>query len=187
MIRRKKGVEKKRAKQAQVTMEYTIIIGFLIALTIGIFTALSMRLSQVDQDLKQNNLKYLQRLILDDVDRARVVEDGYTRIIQLPKVYGGYNYSLTFDNDQILTVRYRGLEDYAFINATGNICIASPQSSFNVLLQKKNLRIIFESCPECKGDFMSFTECNATAAKNKCGRLSPTNKTSCCLNHCRCC
>ena len=178
-------MSRNNAQKAQVTLEYTIIVGFLIALTVGILGALSLRLTQVDKDQKQNNVVHLQNLILKEIERANTVEEGYSRIFELPKTVGGYNYTMTFDADKLLVVKYRETESYVFMNASGNICITSLSSSFRVKVQKSGnstfTNTTFSSCPECT---TTFDVCNAAQQAGTSGRVSTTE---CCNNRCRCC
>lgn len=172
---------KRKNITAQVTVEYVVIIGFLIALTIGILIAVSLRLTQVDKDQKQNTVVYLQNLLRNEIERALSVEEGYSRTFELPKTLAGFNYTMRFDDDQLLAIKYREIESYVYLNATGNVCITSLQSSYNIKIQKNTTNLTFISCPECT---TTFKACDVAEESATC---SSVNRTECCNNHCRCC
>lgn len=169
-------------KRAQVTLEYTIIIGLLLALMVGVFFAIGFHLNDAEKDIKQTHIKSLQNLILNEIKRAQMVEEGYTRIVQLPPIRGGSNYSLLFDErEKLLTVHYLGLAGYITVNATGNICISSSASSLQVKVSKQGNAISLESCPECA---YTLQQCDTAQHQGVCSTI---DARECCLNHCRCC
>jgi hypothetical protein len=152
---------------------------------------LGQRLVFLNEDKKLETIVEIQNVILDEVQLAQTVENGYRRPFYLPKQVQGVPFSLNIENHTTLVITMEG-KDYvkalpAFV--MGGFCNNNNtnESRFNLSVSRDFDVVSLSSCYECA---YSYAQCANAELMGLCAAMDgffPGFNSTCCSGHCRCC
>ncbi|MEK6962817.1 MAG: hypothetical protein AABX70_00210 [Nanoarchaeota archaeon] len=102
--------------QAQATIEFITLVGFMF-LILALFAALlHTRTGQVITLNDQAKMQEIADIIITEADLAETVGDGYSRTFELPYSLAGFNYSVTLQDQEDLVLTYKENQFIYFLN-----------------------------------------------------------------------
>ncbi len=179
-------------KRAQATVEFTLLMTFLLFIFLATFIVIGNRMEDVNKTNEEALVREFMAMILDEINFARIVEDGYSRTFSVPRRLENVNYTLEIANSTFLVVYYkntsyvsRPFDD----NVRGNFLFndTEPDDAFYELVIRKDYGIIsVTSCPDCG---YPFAVCDNAQWNGWCGfmdGLSPGFRDECSSGYDRC-
>ena len=112
------------SKRAQVTIEFTLIIVFMMLLMSTLFVALEARMVVTKDSRNLRTLSEVANLVVTEVNLANKLGHGYKRDIFIPQTLNGQNYSLEIMQGVDLVVSYENLEYVTFLDVP--VCNNAP-------------------------------------------------------------
>lgn len=109
--------------KSQSAMEFVMLSSFMLLVILGFFSLASSKM--VDARLEGN--KKISQDIADfayrEIEIAKSVNDGYSRVFEMPQAVNGINYSVSVIDSRELVVGYLGEEHIKFlpVNVTGTV------------------------------------------------------------------
>lgn len=109
--------------KSQSAVEFIILASFMILVIFGFFAVISPRILEAREEGNRKIAEDVADLAYREIETAKSVSDGYTRVFILPQNVNGINYTITLTDNRELVVNYLGHEHIKFlpVNVTGNI------------------------------------------------------------------
>lgn len=104
-------------------MEFIILASFMLLVILGFFAVTSSRLLEAREEGNRKIAQDIAEFAYREIEIAKSVNDGYTRIFEMPQNVNGINYSISVIDNRELVVNYPDQEHIKFLpsNVTGNI------------------------------------------------------------------
>ena len=109
--------------KSQSAMEFVMLSSFMLLIILGFFSLASSKMVDAKQEGNRKLAEDIAEFTDREIDTARSVNDGYSRIFEMPLRINGVNYSMNVIDDRELVVNYLDEEYVKFLpaNVTGNI------------------------------------------------------------------
>ena len=109
--------------KSQSAMEFVMLSSFMLLIILGFFSLVSSKMVDAKQEGNRKIAQDIAEFTYREIDTARSVNDGYSRIFEMPLSINGVNYSMNVIDDRELVVNYLDEEYVKFLpaNVTGNI------------------------------------------------------------------
>ena len=109
--------------KSQSAMEFVILASFMLLVILGFFSLASSKMADARQEGSRKTAEDIAGFAYREVEIAKTVNDGYSRIFEMPQAVNGVNYSIAITDGRELVVNYLDEEYVKFlpINVTGNI------------------------------------------------------------------
>lgn len=123
--------------KSQSAMEFIILASFMLLVILGFFAVTSSRLLEARENSNRKIAEDIAEFAYREIEIAKSVNDGYTRVFATPQTVNGVDYSINIIDNRELTVNYLGYEHIKFLptNVTGNIVKGSNKiSKFNGII-----------------------------------------------------
>ena len=119
--------------KSQSSMEFIILASFMLLVLLGFFSIASSKMLEAREEGNRKIAEDIADFAYKEIETAKSVNDGYTRIFSMPQAVNGADYSITITDNTELTVNYLGYEHVSFLpsNVTGNIIKGSNKISKN--------------------------------------------------------
>jgi len=113
----------KNGRKAQSTIEFTVLMSFMILMFSVFFVLVGQKLVDLRSDRNYEIAKTIQSIVSNEFQLAKNVEIGYTRQFRLPGSVEGMNYQISIINNTELSISVGGKSVFMRIpqNVTGNI------------------------------------------------------------------
>ena len=82
-------------RKAQIAMEFSIIIAFVIAIFVGFLYVLNIQITEIGLNEDKVAMRNLGDAIVNEVVMARQVHANYLRKFEIPGTLNGKNYSIS--------------------------------------------------------------------------------------------
>lgn len=104
-------------------MEFMVLSSFLFLVIVGFFAVTSSKVLEAKEESNRKIAEDIADFAYREIEIAKSVNDGYTKIFSLPQTVNGVNYSINIIDNTELIVNYLGYEHVIFLplNVTGNI------------------------------------------------------------------
>ena len=104
-------------------MEFIVLASFMLLVILGFFAVTSSKMLESREEGYKKTAEDIASFAYREIEIAKSLNDGYTRIFAMPQTVNGINYSITVIDDRELIVNYLGYEHIKFLpsNVTGNI------------------------------------------------------------------
>lgn len=121
----------KMGLKSQSAMEFVILASFMLLVILGFFSLVSSRMIEARVEGNRKISEDIAKFAYREVEIAKSVNDGYSRIFEMPQSVNGINYTLSVIDSRELVVTYLNEEYVQFlpINVTGNILKGSNRIS----------------------------------------------------------
>jgi len=96
-------------KKAQSSIEVTLLIGFMFLVFNIFLLVIAERMVDVQNQKDSQLIDDMGSVIEGEITLAAGVEDGYSRIFEIPKTLKGINYSVRLINSSIMGTNYSEL------------------------------------------------------------------------------
>jgi hypothetical protein len=112
-------------KQSQFALEFTVLIAFMLLLFLGFFAVTSSRVLDAKDEENRQIAEDLANLVFEEIKLANSVEDGYSRVFNIPRKVKGASYNVSIIENRELVANYRGNEHLIFLpdNVVGNVSV----------------------------------------------------------------
>ena len=109
--------------KSQSAMEFVILASFMLLVILGFFSLTSSKMIEARQEGNRKVSEDIAKFAYREVEIAKSVNDGYSRIFEMPQKISGIDYTLAIIDSRELVVNYLDEEYVQFlpINVTGNI------------------------------------------------------------------
>ena len=110
-------------KQSQSALEFIVLASFMLLVLLGFFAVTSSNILQAKEEGNRKISSDIAEFAYHEIEIAKSVNDGYTRVFAMPQAVNGINYTITITDNRELSVNYLGYEYVRFLpsNVTGNI------------------------------------------------------------------
>jgi len=104
-------------------MEFVILASFMLLVILGFFSLASSKMTDARQEGNRKTAEDVAEFAYREIETAKSVNDGYSRIFEMPQTINGINYSIAIIDSRELVVKYLDEEYVKFlpVNVTGNI------------------------------------------------------------------
>ncbi len=120
-----------RMRRAQTTIEFFILVGFMLFVLLAFFLVVQERSSLIKQEIYQREIEGVGNIITQEISLASQVRFGYTRVFSLPATIGGEDYTLLLSNGQEFSVRRKFSNDDYVVFLPAQIVIAGDGFCYN--------------------------------------------------------
>jgi uncharacterized protein (UPF0333 family) len=112
-----------KRKRGQSTIEFTVLFSFMILMFSVFFVLIGQKLVELRTERSYEILKELKNIVENEVELARIAEDGYMRSFRLPFTVDNINYNISIVNNTELVITIGDKETFAHLpeNVSGNI------------------------------------------------------------------
>ena len=109
--------------KSQSAMEFVILASFMLLVILGFFSLASSKMTDARQEGNRKTAEDVAEFAYREIETAKSVNDGYSRIFEMPQTINGINYSIAIIDSRELVVKYLDEEYVKFlpVNVTGNI------------------------------------------------------------------
>ena len=109
--------------KSQSAMEFVILASFMLLVILGFFSLASSRMTEARVEGNRKIAEDIAKFAYREVEIAKSVNDGYSRIFEMPQSINGINYTMNLIESRELVVNYLDEEYVQFlpVNVTGNI------------------------------------------------------------------
>ncbi|MBW2965907.1 hypothetical protein KY342_02255 [Candidatus Woesearchaeota archaeon] len=101
----------KQLKQAQVSMEFVFLIGLAFMVMVVFVASTRSEFDELRSEKERSLLKDVSVMVQHELIMAANVEDGYTRIFNVPSELEEISYTIQIINNTLLT----NTEDYEYV------------------------------------------------------------------------
>lgn len=91
--------------RGQTTIEFIVLIGFMLFVFTAFFLVVQQRSSVLNQELYLRDLKSTSQLLDDEITLAQEVRYGYVREFTLPSTIGGEPYTIRLSNSSEFSIK----------------------------------------------------------------------------------
>lgn len=96
-------------KKAQSSVEIVLLIGFIFLVFNIFLLVIAQRMVDVQKQKDRELIEDMSFVIESEITLAAGVEDGYSRVFQIPKTLKGINYSVKLINSSTMKSNYSKL------------------------------------------------------------------------------
>lgn len=109
--------------KSQSAMEFVMLASFMLLVILGFFSLASSKMTDARQEGSRKTAEDVAEFAYREIETAKSVNDGYSRIFEMPQNVNGINYSISIIDNRELVVNYLDYEHIKFLpsNVTGNI------------------------------------------------------------------
>lgn len=109
--------------KSQSSVEFVILASFMIVVILGFFAVTSSRVLDAREEGNRKIAQDIAEIAYSEIELAKSVSDGYTRVFTMPRKIGDVSYNLTIIDNRELIVNYLGYEYIKFLpaNVSGNL------------------------------------------------------------------
>lgn len=109
--------------KSQSAMEFVMLASFMLLVVLGFFAVTSSKLLEAREEGNRQIAEDIADFAYREIEIAKSVNDGYTRIFLMPQTVNGINYSIKVIDNKEIVVNYLDNEHIKFLptNVTGNI------------------------------------------------------------------
>ena len=113
----------KFSKESQSAVEFIVLASFMLLVILGFFAVTSSRMLEAKEESNRKTAEDIAEFAYREIEIAKSVNDGYTRVFAMPQTVNGVNYSISIVDNRELVVGYLGNEHVKFLpsNVTGTI------------------------------------------------------------------
>lgn len=104
-----------KKKKAQFAIEFIILLAFMFLIFLGFIAVATTKVLDAKENEKQKIAEDVAEMAKNEIDLAKYVEDGYSRIFQLPTLINGNDYSIKILGNRELVVNYLDKEHILFL------------------------------------------------------------------------
>ena len=110
-------------KKSQSAVEFIVLASFMFLVTLGFFAVTNSKILEAKDDSNKKISSDIAEFVYREIETAKSVNDGYTRVFVIPQTINGINYNISIRDNRELLVNYLGNEYIKFLppNITGNI------------------------------------------------------------------
>ena len=104
-------------------MEFIVLASFMLLVILGFFAITSSKILESKEEGDRKIAEDIADFAYREIEIAKSVNDGYTRVFSMPLTFNGVNYSIKITDNRELIVDYLGYEHVKFLplNVTGTI------------------------------------------------------------------
>lgn len=182
--------------KSQSAMEFIVLASFMLLVMLGFFAVTSSNVLEAKEEGNRKIAEDIADFAYREIETAKSVNDGYTRVFAMPRRVNGVNYSVSITDNRELIVNYLGYEHVKFLppNVTGNI-----SKGLNKIKKINDIVYINSISGECSNgiddDNDALTDTEDPDCYLSCNYLNPDNYVqdaneagSCsCSNVAKCC
>ena len=119
--------------KSQSSMEFITLASFMLLVLLGFFAITSSKMLEAREEGNRKIAEDIADFAYREIETAKSVNDGYTRIFAMPQTVNGIDYSIKITDNTELAVTYLGYEHVSFLpsNVTGNIIKGNNKISKN--------------------------------------------------------
>lgn len=112
-------------QKTQSALEFVVLASFMLLVIIGFFSVTSSNILQAKDEGNKKISSDITDFAYREIEIAKSLNDGYTRVFVMPQTVNGVNYSISIIDNRELMVNYLGNEYVKFLpaNVSGNISI----------------------------------------------------------------
>ena len=109
--------------KSQSAIEFIVLASFMLLVIVGFFAVASSKVLESKEESNRQISQDIAEFAYQEIEIAKSVNDGYTRIFVMPQTVNGVNYSIIIIDNRELVVNYLENEYVKFIpsNVTGSI------------------------------------------------------------------
>ena len=121
------------SRKSQSAVEFISLATFMLLVIVGFFAITSSKILESKEEGNREIAADIADFAYREIDIAKSVNDGYTRVFSMPQTVNGVNYSIKITDNRELVVDYLGYEHVRFLpsNVTGAIVKGSNKISKN--------------------------------------------------------
>ena len=166
--------------KSQSAMEFILIASFMLLVILGIAAITSSKVLEAREEGDKKISEDIANFAFREIEIAKSVNDGYSRIFNLPNEVNGNTYDIKIIDNQELVVKYKGKEYLKFLSnkTCGDIFI--PQN-----------KIDKENDVTCLNSNLDKTQCQNSQGLGLCDNIDddllPGAKCCCCSRYGICC
>ena len=110
-------------QKSQSAIEFIILASFMIMVMLGFFAVVSSNVLEAKQEGNRKTAEDIANFAYREIETAKSVSDGYSRVFVMPQTVNGINYSINIVDNRELVVNFLDNEFVKFLpsNVTGNI------------------------------------------------------------------
>ena len=129
--------------KAQSAIEFIVLASFMLLVILGFFAVVSSNVLEAKEEGNRKTAEDIADFAYREIETAKSVSDGYTRIFVMPQTVNGIDYSINITDNRELTVNYLDNEYVKFLpsNVTGSI-----NKGNNKILKKDGIVSICQEC-----------------------------------------
>lgn len=122
-----KNKPRTKMRKSQSAIEFVVLASFMLLVILGFFALTSSRVLDAKEEGNKKIAENIADLVYREIETAKSVNNGYTRIFTVPKTVNGVTYTINLTDNRELIVNYLGYEYIKFVpsNVTGNLSIGS--------------------------------------------------------------
>lgn len=120
-----------RGRNAQVSIEFMLIIGFLMIVLIGFVVGIMRQHQEIREDKEYVIVRDIAFKIKDEIDIAYKVQPVYTRNFTLPRYIEGIEYSINITDGLVIVTS--GEQEFSLSTASGTGCLSWGNNSISKL------------------------------------------------------
>ena len=112
-----------RQNKSQSALEFIVLASFMLLAVLGFFAVTGSRVLEAKEEGNREIAKDIADFAYHEIEIAKSVNDGYTRVFNMPENVNGVDYAISIIDNRELIVNYLGYEHIRFLpsNATGSI------------------------------------------------------------------
>lgn len=109
--------------KAQSAIEFISLASFMLLVILGFFAITSSRVLDAKEEGNRKIAEDIAEFAYNEIELAKSVNDGYTRVFDMPEKVNGVDYAISIIDGRELVTNYLGNEHVKFlpINVTGTI------------------------------------------------------------------
>ena len=110
-------------RKSQSAIEFISLATFMLLVILGFFAITSSKILESKEEGNREIAADIADFAYREIEIAKSVNDGYTRVFSMPRTVNGVNYSIKITDNRELAVDYLGYEHVRFLpsNVTGNL------------------------------------------------------------------
>ena len=119
--------------KSQSATEFIVLASFMLLVILGFFAVTSSKILEAKDEGNKKIAEDIADFAYREIDIAKSVNDGYSRIFSMPPSVNGINYTISIIDNKELVVNYLDNEYVKFLpyNVTGNIAKGNNKISKN--------------------------------------------------------
>ena len=109
--------------KSQSAMEFIVLASFMVLVILGFFAATGSRVLEARDESNRKIAEDIADFAYHEIEIAKSVNDGYSRVFAMPQTVNGINYSIQIIDNREMVANYLGYEHIKFLpsNVTGSI------------------------------------------------------------------
>lgn len=172
-------------KNAQVAIEFTILIAFIGLIFVVLSAVFMQLLTSSTKDKERERMENLVLYLTDELTLAKDNQVGYSRTFTFPGQVSGKNYTLWYRQDAItLSIDEYEVNKFLPTYVNGSFCIVSSADAAIrslVVTKQSPTEVFLENCPSCTERAYA---CQLAEEASNCGSV---DASECCAAYCYCC